>query len=110
MCPPIPKLLPVQAIHPLLEAVLGSMLREGTHTLSPVATRRVYHSTERAAELRYVSPDCVRLGRMQKGRQSIDFDTYASEHFDFLRRCVLTATRGEVTATGVVNTLPVWPR
>ena len=86
------------------------MLREGTHTLSPVATRRVYHSTERAAELRYVSPDCVRLGRMQKGRQSIDFDTYASEHFDFLRRCVLTATRGEVTATGVVNTLPVWPR
>jgi hypothetical protein len=28
---------------------------------------------------------------MQKGQQSIDFDTYASEHFDFLRRCVLTA-------------------
>jgi hypothetical protein len=35
----------------------------GTHTYFPAAARRTYHPSERAAELRYVSPDSFRIPR-----------------------------------------------
>ena len=36
---------------------MGGLCNRGTHIYSPAAARRTYHSSKRAAELRYVSPD-----------------------------------------------------